>query len=174
MGVPGWPEFASWTASIASVRMVFTHSSSISILGCVATAIGLLPRTAWPLPGLVRRVPQPLQLIEQRERRAFPEAAAHDLERTPESALDLGEDRRTGRQRPRPPRREAESSGDNVRRRTRKQSQCLVQLRFPKLRTDELGERPGGPSGRKSQLRRRECDIAERDRGLEARSRDVA
>src|SRR3712207_7142650 len=29
MGVPGWPELAAWTASMASVRMVVTHCSSI-------------------------------------------------------------------------------------------------------------------------------------------------
>ncbi len=28
IGVPGWPEFAFWTASIESVRIVLTHSSS--------------------------------------------------------------------------------------------------------------------------------------------------
>jgi len=29
IGVPGCPEFAFWTASIAKVRMVLMHSSSI-------------------------------------------------------------------------------------------------------------------------------------------------
>src|SRR5262245_21575291 len=30
MGVPGWPDFACWTASMQSVRMVLTHSRSRS------------------------------------------------------------------------------------------------------------------------------------------------
>src|SRR5215216_940418 len=41
MGVPGWPEFACWTASIESVRIVFTHSSS-SVRWSVPTVIWLL------------------------------------------------------------------------------------------------------------------------------------
>jgi len=30
IGVPGWPEFAAWTASIASVLIVVTARSSTS------------------------------------------------------------------------------------------------------------------------------------------------
>src|SRR6516164_3226841 len=32
IGVPGWPELACWTASIASVRMVLTESVSMSVV----------------------------------------------------------------------------------------------------------------------------------------------
>src|SRR5262252_1851789 len=35
MGVPGWPEFACWMASIASVRIVLMQSSSVSSTACV-------------------------------------------------------------------------------------------------------------------------------------------
>src|SRR5918998_4168830 len=41
MGVPGWPEFACWTASIERVRIVFTHSSS-SARWSVPTVIRLI------------------------------------------------------------------------------------------------------------------------------------
>ena len=37
MAVPGWPEFAFWTASIDSVRMVLMHRSSR--LGAVSRSL---------------------------------------------------------------------------------------------------------------------------------------
>ena len=41
IGVPGWPEFACWTASMERVRIVFTHSSS-SARWSVPTVMRLL------------------------------------------------------------------------------------------------------------------------------------
>ena len=46
MAVPGWPELAFWTASIESVRMVLTQSSSSVRVSVVVAVISLL------LPGL--------------------------------------------------------------------------------------------------------------------------
>src|SRR4051812_33331927 len=44
MGVPGCPEFARWTASMDSVRMVLTHSSSKARWSvCTVKAAPLLP-----------------------------------------------------------------------------------------------------------------------------------
>src|SRR6266567_444923 len=41
IGVPGWPEFAAWTASIASVRMVLTLSVSSWAGGCKAVVASM-------------------------------------------------------------------------------------------------------------------------------------
>src|SRR5579885_3360840 len=44
IGVPGWPELARWTASIASVRMVLMQSWSIDCW--IAVALIVPPRRA--------------------------------------------------------------------------------------------------------------------------------
>src|SRR4051812_45780623 len=44
MGVPGWPEFAFWTASIESVRIVFTLSWSSAF---ASTAVVIWPPRSW-------------------------------------------------------------------------------------------------------------------------------
>jgi hypothetical protein len=51
MGVPGWPEPAAWTASIASVRMVFTDSSSSAARWSgvgMSRSLSTLPTYGWP------------------------------------------------------------------------------------------------------------------------------
>ena len=46
IAVPGWPEFAFCTASIAKVRMVLTQISSIDFAGCcgVRREVAALPK----------------------------------------------------------------------------------------------------------------------------------
>src|SRR3954462_13857694 len=59
IGVPGWPEFAFWTASIDNVRIVLTQSSSRVVRssatdtrppGVAVQAVGTLARTIERLP----------------------------------------------------------------------------------------------------------------------------
>src|SRR5215469_9413460 len=43
MGVPGWPDFAAWTASMDKVRMVLMHNSSSSaLLGMFFAVVALI------------------------------------------------------------------------------------------------------------------------------------
>ncbi|GAA0670380.1 hypothetical protein GCM10009548_44020 [Streptomyces malaysiensis subsp. malaysiensis] len=59
IGVPGWPEFAFWTASMHSPRMVFTDSVSRSVMATPPSVRSMnvcayaLRRRAW------RRGPEP-------------------------------------------------------------------------------------------------------------------
>ena len=39
MGAPGWPEFAFWTASIESVRIVLMQSSSSALVSVAVVLI---------------------------------------------------------------------------------------------------------------------------------------
>ena len=76
MGVPGWPEFACCTASIARVRMVLTHSSSIlffivaDILSSLSPSVPIVP--AVPKVPIVKPLktfkPLPLTFSATRER----------------------------------------------------------------------------------------------------------
>ena len=42
MGAPGWPEFAAWTASIASTRITLASSLFVGILDPVPVTLGRL------------------------------------------------------------------------------------------------------------------------------------
>src|SRR5438445_6427861 len=76
IGVPGWPEFACWTASMASVRMVSMHSRSVpssprarsparvAVIRCPpGRSPNVLPsRRSWQFP---RRVPGPARILDR-------------------------------------------------------------------------------------------------------------
>src|SRR4029077_18044452 len=56
MAVPGWPAFACWTASIASVRMVSIDSCSMSVLATellVQALLAVPSRTIFLCPGFL-------------------------------------------------------------------------------------------------------------------------
>ena len=70
MGAPGWPEFAFCTASIASVRIVFTQSASSEVsvmsvpsISVMSVAYGTAPRPGAGFGGEPAQTVVPLGLL---------------------------------------------------------------------------------------------------------------